>query len=188
MRRRVCSASTPATAARKSRTRSARSFASSTSSRRSRAAIRSSSSLQAALPSMTPGDLNRIFFTNSGSEAVDTAMKVALAYWQAKGQGGRTMFISRERAYHGVNFGGVSLAGHGEQPAPVRADAARHCAHAAYAHQGKLFSAGRGHATASSSPRIWCASSICTAPRTSRRASSSRSPARPAAWCRRRDI
>lgn len=60
---------------------------------------------------LTPGDLNRVFFTNSGSEAVDTAMKVALAYWQAKGQGGRTMFVSRERAYHGVNFGGVSLSG-----------------------------------------------------------------------------
>ena len=60
---------------------------------------------------LTPGDLNRIFFVNSGSEAVDTAMKVALAYHHARGQGGRNMFISRERAYHGVNFGGVSLAG-----------------------------------------------------------------------------
>ncbi|HTQ00577.1 MAG TPA: aspartate aminotransferase family protein [Casimicrobiaceae bacterium] len=60
---------------------------------------------------LTPGDLNRVFFTNSGSEAVDTAMKVALAYHQARGQAGRTMFISRERAYHGVNFGGLSLAG-----------------------------------------------------------------------------
>ena len=60
---------------------------------------------------LTPGDLNRIFFVNSGSEAVDTAMKVALAYHQARGQGGRNMFISRERAYHGVNFGGVSLSG-----------------------------------------------------------------------------
>ena len=60
---------------------------------------------------LTPGDLDRIFFTNSGSEAVDSAMKIALAYWQAKGQGGRTMFVSRERAYHGVNFGGVSLSG-----------------------------------------------------------------------------
>ena len=60
---------------------------------------------------LTPGDLNRIFFTNSGSEAVDTAMKIALAYHQARGQCGRTMFVSRERAYHGVNFGGVSLAG-----------------------------------------------------------------------------
>ena len=48
---------------------------------------------------------------NSGSEAVDTAMKVALAYHQARGQGGRTMFVSRERAYHGVNFGGVALSG-----------------------------------------------------------------------------
>ena len=60
---------------------------------------------------LTPGDLNRIFFVNSGSEAIDTAMKVALAYHQARGQGGRNMFVSRERAYHGVNFGGVSLSG-----------------------------------------------------------------------------
>ena len=67
--------------------------------------------LASRVAKLTPGDLNHIFFTNSGSEAVDTAMKVALAYWQAKGQGGRTMFISRERAYHGVNFGGVALSG-----------------------------------------------------------------------------
>jgi beta-alanine--pyruvate transaminase len=67
--------------------------------------------LGARVAQLTPGDLNRIFFTNSGSESVDTAMKVALAYHQARGQGGRTMFISRERAYHGVNFGGVSLSG-----------------------------------------------------------------------------
>ena len=60
---------------------------------------------------LMPGDLNRIFFVNSGSEAVDTAMKVALAYHQARGQGGRNMFVSRERAYHGVNFGGVALSG-----------------------------------------------------------------------------
>jgi len=60
---------------------------------------------------LTPGDLNRIFFVNSGSESVDSAMKVALAYHQARGQTGRTMFVSRERAYHGVNFGGVALAG-----------------------------------------------------------------------------
>src|SRR5947208_5849605 len=67
--------------------------------------------LAARVAELTPGDLNRIFFVNSGSEAVDTAMKVALAYHQARGQGGRNMFISRERAYHGVNFGGVSLSG-----------------------------------------------------------------------------
>src|SRR5512134_3097417 len=67
--------------------------------------------LAARVAELTPGDLNRVFFVNSGSEAVDTAMKVALAYWQAKGQSGRTMFVSRERAYHGVNFGGIALAG-----------------------------------------------------------------------------
>ncbi len=67
--------------------------------------------LAARVAELTPGDLNRIFFVNSGSEAVDTAMKVALAYHQARGQGGRNMFVSRERAYHGVNFGGVSLSG-----------------------------------------------------------------------------
>ena len=67
--------------------------------------------LAARVAELTPGDLNRIFFVNSGSEAVDTAMKVALAYHQARGQTGRTMFVSRERAYHGVNFGGVALSG-----------------------------------------------------------------------------
>jgi beta-alanine--pyruvate transaminase len=60
---------------------------------------------------LTPGDLKRIFFVNSGSEAVDSAMKLALAYHQARGESGRTMFVSRERAYHGVNFGGVALSG-----------------------------------------------------------------------------
>ena len=67
--------------------------------------------LASRVAELTPGDLNHIFFVNSGSEAVDTAMKVALAYHQARGQSGRTMFVSRERAYHGVNFGGVALSG-----------------------------------------------------------------------------
>lgn len=60
---------------------------------------------------LTPEGLDRIFFVNSGSEAVDTAMKIALAYHRARGQGQRTLFVSRERAYHGVNFGGVALSG-----------------------------------------------------------------------------
>lgn len=60
---------------------------------------------------LTPPGLNRIFFVNSGSESVDTAMKIALAYHRAKGEGQRTLFVSRERAYHGVNFGGVALSG-----------------------------------------------------------------------------
>ena len=67
--------------------------------------------LATRIAEMTPGDLNRIFFGNSGSEAVESAMKVALAYHQARGQGGRNVFVSRERAYHGVNFGGVALSG-----------------------------------------------------------------------------
>ena len=62
---------------------------------------------------ITPGDLNQVFFTNSGSESVDTALKIALAYHKAKGEGTRTRFIGRMRAYHGVNFGGLSVAGIG---------------------------------------------------------------------------
>jgi beta-alanine--pyruvate transaminase len=60
---------------------------------------------------MAPGDLNKVLFCNSGSEAADTAMKVALAYHRARGQGHRTMFIGRERGYHGVGFGGMSVGG-----------------------------------------------------------------------------
>jgi len=59
----------------------------------------------------TPGDLNRIFFCCSGSESVDSAMKIALAYHRSKGQAQRQYFVSRERAYHGVNMGGVALSG-----------------------------------------------------------------------------
>ncbi len=60
---------------------------------------------------MAPGDLDYVLYANSGSEAVDTALKVALAYHKARGEGGRTRFIGRERGYHGVNFGGISVGG-----------------------------------------------------------------------------
>lgn len=59
----------------------------------------------------TPEGVNRVFFVNSGSESIDTAMKMALAYHRVRGESQRQIFISRERAYHGVNMGGVSLAG-----------------------------------------------------------------------------
>ena len=59
----------------------------------------------------TPEGVNRVFFVNSGSESIDTAMKMALAYHRVRGEPQRQIFISRERAYHGVNMGGVSLAG-----------------------------------------------------------------------------
>ena len=54
---------------------------------------------------------SHVFFTNSGSEAVDTALKMALAYHKARGEGGRTRLIGRERGYHGVGFGGISVGG-----------------------------------------------------------------------------
>lgn len=60
---------------------------------------------------LAPGDLDHVFFCNSGSEAADTALKVALAYWNVKGQGSRTRLIGRERGYHGVGFGGISVGG-----------------------------------------------------------------------------
>lgn len=63
------------------------------------------------LAALAPGDLNRVFFTNSGSEACDTAMKIALAYWRARGEGHRNLFVGRERAFHGVGFGGISVGG-----------------------------------------------------------------------------
>ncbi len=65
----------------------------------------------AAIAGLCPGDLKRVFFCNSGSEAMDTALKMALAYHRARGQGQRTVFIGRERGYHGVNFGGMSVGG-----------------------------------------------------------------------------
>ncbi len=58
-----------------------------------------------------PAGLNRVFFTSSGSEAADTALKIARAYWRARGQAGKTRLIGRAKGYHGVNFGGVSVGG-----------------------------------------------------------------------------
>ena len=60
---------------------------------------------------MFPAGLDHVFFTNSGSEAVDTALKIALAYQRAIGQGTRTRLIGRERGYHGTGFGGISVGG-----------------------------------------------------------------------------
>jgi beta-alanine--pyruvate transaminase len=67
--------------------------------------------LASRVAALAPGDLDHVFFCNSGSEAVDTALKIALAYHNVKGQGGRTRLIGREKGYHGVGFGGVSVGG-----------------------------------------------------------------------------
>ncbi|CAN5264978.1 aspartate aminotransferase family protein [soil metagenome] len=64
-----------------------------------------------ALVSMTPAGMNRVFFCNDGSEGVDTALKIALAYHRARGDGLRTRLFGRERGYHGVGFGGIAVGG-----------------------------------------------------------------------------
>ena len=63
------------------------------------------------IAAMAPGDLNKVLFCNSGSEAADTSLKIALAYHRARGEGHRNVFIGRERGYHGVGFGGMSVGG-----------------------------------------------------------------------------
>ena len=63
------------------------------------------------LASILPSGIDHVFFSNSGSESIDTAMKMAVAYHKANGEPQRTRFVSRERAYHGVNIGGTSLSG-----------------------------------------------------------------------------
>lgn len=65
----------------------------------------------ARLANLLPGDLDHVFFTNSGSESVDTALKIAIAYHRVRGEGARQRLIGRERGYHGVGFGGISVGG-----------------------------------------------------------------------------
>ncbi len=67
--------------------------------------------LAGRLAALAPGDLDHVFFCNSGSEAVDTALKIVLAYHAVRGEAGRTRLIGRERGYHGVGFGGISVGG-----------------------------------------------------------------------------
>ncbi|MGH8830262.1 MAG: aspartate aminotransferase family protein [Polaromonas sp.] len=63
------------------------------------------------LKELTPAGLDYVFFTGSGSESADTSLKMARAYWRAKGQASKTRLIGREKGYHGVNFGGISVGG-----------------------------------------------------------------------------
>ncbi len=65
------------------------------------------------LKQIAPENLNRIFFTNSGSESADTSLKMARAYWRTKGQASKTKLIGRSKGYHGVNYGGISVGGIG---------------------------------------------------------------------------
>lgn len=67
--------------------------------------------LASRIATLAPGDLDHVMFATSGSEAVETALKMALAYHKARGEGGRTRLLGRERGYHGVGFGGISVGG-----------------------------------------------------------------------------
>ena len=67
--------------------------------------------LATALRDIAPEGMDHVFFTNSGSESVETALKIALAYHRARGEGHRTRLVGREKGYHGVNFGGISVGG-----------------------------------------------------------------------------
>ena len=86
---------------------------------------RKPSSWPSRIAALAPGDLDHVFFCNSGSEAVDTALKIALAYHNVRGNASRTRLIGRERGYHGVGFGGIVGRRHRRQPQAVRRAAGR---------------------------------------------------------------
>ena len=143
--------------------------------------------LASRVAALAPGDLDRVFFCNSGSEAVDTALKIALAYHNVRGEGARTRLIGRERGYHGVGFGGISVGGIVNN----RKISAR-CWPASITCRRPITASIRPSPRASRtgariSPTNWSASSRCTTPRPSPPSSSSRWPARPAC-CRRQGL
>jgi beta-alanine--pyruvate transaminase len=82
-----------------------------TTRRLSSSATRLSFELANRIKDLTPAGLDYVFFTGSGSESADTSLKMARAYWRAKGQGTKTRLIGREKGYHGVNYGGISVGG-----------------------------------------------------------------------------
>ena len=93
---------------------------------------------------IAPEGIDHVFFTNSGSESVDSALKIAIAYQRAIGQGSRTRLIGRERGYHGVNFGGISVGGIVIEPQVLRDAADRGGPPAAHPPAGKnAFSKGQ---------------------------------------------
>ncbi len=122
---RASGASTPATAGPRSPQAVARQLETLDYAPPSRWATQAPSSLRRGWPSWRPTGLDRIFFTNSGSESVDTALKIALAYHRARGEGQRTRVIGRERGYHGVSFGGMSVGGIVDNRRTFRAAAGR---------------------------------------------------------------
>lgn len=83
---------------------------------------------------LMPGDIDHVFFVNSGSEAVDSALKIVLAYWRARGQPQRVRFVGRQRGYHGVGFGGISVGGIAPNKAAFEAQLLPHVDHLPHTH------------------------------------------------------
>jgi adenosylmethionine-8-amino-7-oxononanoate aminotransferase len=77
--------------------------------------------LAAELALLAPGELEHVFFTNSGSEAIEAALRLALQYWQERGHAARTVVIGRDGSYHGATLGAIGLSGHPARRRPVRA-------------------------------------------------------------------
>jgi adenosylmethionine-8-amino-7-oxononanoate aminotransferase len=140
------------------------------------------------LVDIAPEGMNHVLYTNSGSESVETALKVALAYHRVKGNGSRFRLIGRERGYHGVNFGGISVGGivSNRKMFGTLLTGVDHMPHT---HQpGKnSFTKGEPEHGGDIAPS-WSASSRCMTPRPLPPSSSSRWPAPPASSSRRRAI
>ena len=129
---------------------------------------------------LAPAGMNKVFFTNSGSESVETALKMAIAYHRARGEGARTRLIGRERGYHGVNFGGISVGGMVGNRKMFGTLLAASTTSATRTTWRATPSASASPSMAPNWPTTWNAWSRCTTRRPSPRSSSSRSPAPPA--------
>jgi beta-alanine--pyruvate transaminase len=101
--------------------------------------------LASEVAALMPGDIDHVFFANSGSEAVDSALKIVLAYWRAKGQPQRVRFVGRQRGYHGVGFGGISVGGIAPNRAAFESQLLPQVDHLPHTHgvDGNLFSRGQ---------------------------------------------
>ena len=142
--------------------------------------------LAGRLAAMAPAGLDAVFFTNSGSESVDTALKIALAYHHARGEHSRTRFVGRERGYHGAGFGGMSVGGIANNR---KAFSEPNCRASCICRRPTISSirpsVGASRHGVPISPMSWNASSRSTTSPPSRRSSSNPSPDRQAFWCRR---
>jgi len=123
------------------------------------------------IAAIAPQGMQQVFFTNSGSEAVDTALKMAVAYHRLRGQGTRTRFIGRERSYHGVNIGGTSVGGVAANRKAYSGMLMPGVDHLRHTHEPSrnAFSRGQPNLGAELADELENRVIRCTTPRTSRR-------------------